>query len=257
MSYHAYTLARTSYTDESTKGSATDDPFLLWPQTVPSLINEDPPGRRPLFDAVIAYTAHVRFEEILVDFQPHSNDHLARTIELGLKSYIDIFRGTTETLNLVQAFYTADDQLNLIFRWGILQHTITSILADANPRVPWVNFLGNQAFGLKMYTPTSEIEGFYLAALRHISSNSTHIPQSILNLQNRYDFLSVPGMDIIYFAFIQDYNALRNIAYHVLTNPRLEYLSLIYRMISGGRLRGEPDLDPLADELMVAVRHSA
>lgn len=229
---------------------------MLWPQTVPSLINEDPPGRRPLFDAVVSYTAHVRFEEIPIDFRPRSKGQLARVVELGLKSYIDIMRGTAETLGYAQSFFAVDDSLHTIFRWGILQHTIISILADAKPRVSWINFLGTKAFGTKIFTPTSEIESFYVGALRHISSNNSQIPQSLLSLQNRYDFLSVPGMDIIYFAFIQDYDALRNIAFHVLSNPRLEYLYLVYQMINGGRLKGEPELDHLANELMMAVRQS-
>lgn len=221
---------------------------------MPSLINEDPPGCRPLFDAVIAYTAHIRFEEIPIDYRPRSTSPLARVIELGLKIYIDIIRGSSETLVNVETIFAVDDSVRAIIRWGILQHTIVSILADTKPRVPWINFLSTKAFGTTVFTPTSEIENFFLGALRHISSNVPQIPQNLLHLQSRYDFLSVPGMDIIYFAFIQDFDALRNIAYHVLSNPRVEFLHLLYKMVNGGRLRGEPDLDLLANELLIASR---
>lgn len=237
--------------------TSRDHPSILWPQTVPSLINEDPPGRRSLFDAIIAYTAHIRFEEIPIDFEIHSSGSQARLIELGLKAYVDIIRGTSETISKIDTFFLGDDPIRVSIRWGLLQHVIIHILSDTEARVPWINALGTKAFTTSAYQPSSEIEHFYLEALRHITTNNTQIPSSILDLQHRYNFLSVPGMDIIYFAFIQDYDALRNIAYHILSNPRLEYLNMAYHMINGVRLRGEPDLDLLANELMIAIRQAS
>lgn len=269
VSYHAYALARCVPARNAPEPSSPDHPSTLWPQTVPSLINSDPAGCRPLFDAAIAYTAHIRFEEIPVDFTIGSTGAQARLIELGLKAYIDIIRGTAVTLSQVETFFSGDDYLRQVFRWGLLQHTIVQILADGKPRVPWVNYLGTKAFGSNAFQAHSDTETFYLGALRHISTGDSQIPQPLLDLHNRYDFLGSPGQDLIYFAFVGDYEALRNIAYHITAHPRLEFLHLAWEMLNGARIKlGGSDapapqqqqaheLEVTANEVMMVLRQTS
>lgn len=254
ISCHAFTLAKSIPISSNLDSTSRESPSILWSQTVPGLINDDPPGCRPLFDAVIAYTAHSKFEEVSIDYQPKAITLEARLLEVSLKAYTDIIRGTAETIGVVDMLFETMDHLSLVLRWGLLQHVIVNILADAKPRVLWINFLCKKAFSTATLQPGSEVQHFYLRALQHVSSNDQQMSTSLLDLRNKYEFLCVPGMDTIYFAFIQDFDALRNIAYHVLSNPRPDSLYAIYRMIQGGRLRGESDLELLADELLLAIR---
>lgn len=234
--------------------AAPEHPAVFWPHTIPNLISEDPPGRRPLFDAIVAYTACLRYEEIPVVFEVYSAGSVPRLIELALKSYIDITRGSSRTISKVDTFYRGHDPLRMMFRWGLLQHLVVQNLGDNNPRTPWVNFLTAQTFS-NCYLPTNDVQIFYLEALRYISSGSQHLPQSLLNFRQNYQFLAVPGMDLIYFALVKDYASLRYVCYHILSSPRLEYLYFASLMINGARLCGEPCLDMIAADLETASRN--
>lgn len=234
--------------------SAPEHPAILWPHTIPSLISEDPPGRRPLFDAIVAYTACIRFEKILVNFEVQSSGQLAQLIELSLKSYLDIMQDTTNMLTKVEALFDSEDPLRLLLRWRLLQHTIVQILGDANPRIAWVNYLGTKAFSSSSFLVTNDVQRFYIEALRHTLSGAQQIPRQIIDMRQKYDFLAVPGVDLVYFAFIMDITSLQNICYHILSHPRLEYLYLASLMVSGARIRGEPCLDALATDLDTTMR---
>lgn len=226
---------------------------MAWPQVVPSLINDDPPGRRPLFDAVVAYTAHIKFDEIPIDSEIRSSGAEARLLELALKSFTDIIRGRADMLSKVDTIFEVNDNTRVMIRWALLQHIVISIMSDTNPRVPWVNYLCAKVYNTPAYLPGNEVQKFFLAALGHISSCKTIIPYSIMEFRHTYGFLS-PEIAIIYFAFIRDFEALKNIAYNELSNPKLEHLYLTYRMVDGARLREESDLGHLATELLQAMR---
>ena len=260
LSYYNYYISCYSYSlsrviAEGTNSMATEQMVAFWPQTIPNLIGEDPPGRRPLFDAVVAYTASLRHEAIPIDFNIYSTGDVARLAELGIKSYIDITRGTSETLAAVETFFQGEDPIRLIFRWGILQHTIVQILGDAQPRVEWVNLLVTKICSTSSYQASSTLQSFYVEALRHISSGSRTIPKSLADLRLKYDFLGIPGVDLIYFAFISDMSAVQNICYHILSNPRMEFLYLAGILVNGARIRGEQGMDALAADLDMAARN--
>ncbi|BFZ54333.1 hypothetical protein PYCC9005_001367 [Savitreella phatthalungensis] len=263
---------------------ASDTPHLLT-HTVPQLISEDPPGRRGLFDALVVYTAHAKGLELPCTWDIRSEGYWARTLELGLKSWVDIARGGWQTIERLDEtiFSPGEDEVRVFLRWGILLHLVIAYLADNNPRTPWVTYLAAKAFSRQAFQARSELETFLVEALQQMASgNATPSPAllalsggatgtttpprangspTLLNttraasINPSSQWLQTPGIDLVYFAFVRDHVALRNICYRVLSAPTLGFVSLAHRLVAGAVKRGEHGLDPLAQDLQSALDH--
>ncbi|ORY83098.1 hypothetical protein BCR37DRAFT_292569 [Protomyces lactucae-debilis] len=246
MTVHAMTLTRNNLVPDAAPG--------LWTQTIPGLINEDPPGKRALFDALIALTAHTRGEEVAIPFETRSVGPLASLIELGIKCLVDIYRDTTETLSRADVFHErTDEPVQRHFRWQILYTLVVCNLSDARTRKNWVNYLADKAFNKGCMTAASESQHFFLCCLRELMFTGGALPRqpsaTLLEFRSKYELLAIPGMDLIYFAMCQDYTALRGICYRILSSPRAEYLLLAGNLLRGAQLRGEPGLETLLADL--------
>lgn len=247
---------------------SADVPYLLT-QTIPQLIAEDPPSRRGLYDALVTYTAHVKHVELQCDWEIRSLGYWPRVLELGLKCFVDIIRGTTHTLDRLEEtiFSPGEDEVRTFWRWGILVQVIVATLTDNLPRTAWVNYLAAKAFSKQAYQPRSEMEQFLVEALQHLASGQSTPSKRLLALGTQPGvmvqvgspgkpatvapaaWLQIPGCDLIYYAFARDHVALRNICYRVLATPSLGYVSLAHRMVSGAMRRGDRGLELLAQDL--------
>jgi hypothetical protein len=246
MNTHAMTLSRNNLVPDAAQA--------LWTQTIPGLINEDPPGKRALFDALIALTAHTRGEEVPITFETRSTGMLANLIELGIKCLVDITRDSIETLNRADAFFEMQDEpIQRHFRWQMLHTLVVCNLSDARTRVNWVHYLADKAFNKGAMTADTDSQLFFLCCLRELSFSGGAFPRqpsgTLLEFRNKYEFLAIPGMDLIYFAMCQDYMTLRGICYRILSSPRAEYLLLAGNLLRGAQIRGEPGLDTLLADL--------